>query len=118
MEGDSMLVIFKRSSKAISCAINMQKLLHNYNQDKPETDKVLLCVGIGFGEMLRIGDRDVFGAEVNASSKLGEDIAKAGEILVTGRAMKASGQFKESDFVKIDDTPPGADSAYRLIYQV
>jgi hypothetical protein len=29
------------------------------------------------------GDDDVFGAEVNAASKLGEDTAKAWEILVT-----------------------------------
>lgn len=118
MEGDSMLVIFKRASKAINCAINMQKILNSYNHDKPDTDKVLLCVGIGFGEMLRIGDRDVFGAEVNAASKLGEDTAKAGEILVTGSAMKTAGQFKETDFVKIDETPPGADSAFRLIYKL
>ena len=36
-----------------------------------------------YGEMLRIGDHDVFGAEVNAASKLGEDMAKAKQILVT-----------------------------------
>jgi class 3 adenylate cyclase len=32
--------------------------------------------------VLKIGD-DVFGDEVNLASKLGEDIAKAGEILMT-----------------------------------
>jgi len=43
----------------------------------------LLCVGIGFGDVLRIGDSDVWGREVNAASKLGEDTAKSVEILVT-----------------------------------
>jgi class 3 adenylate cyclase len=34
--------------------------------------------------VLRVGATELWGAEVNAASKLGEDIAKSGEILVTG----------------------------------
>ena len=33
--------------------------------------------------LLRIDDNEVWGAEVNAASKLGEDTARGGEILVT-----------------------------------
>ena len=116
MEGDSMLIIFKRPSKAMHCAIRMQQVLLEYNQDKSDTEKVLLCVGIGFGKMLRIGDRDVYGAEVNAASKLGEDTAEAKEILVTGSAKDAAQQFGEENFIQIDTVPPGAQSAFRLLY--
>lgn len=42
-------------------------------------------VGIGFGRVLVI-DGDLFGEEVNFASKLGEDIATAGEILFTAAA--------------------------------
>ena len=83
MEGDSMLVIFRNPRKAVDCAIAMQHAAKVYNMTKPDTEKILLCVGLGFGRVLRIGDDDVFGFEVNTASKLGEDTAKAWEILVT-----------------------------------
>lgn len=58
---------------------------------------MLLCVGIGYGRVLRIGDLDVFGAEVNAASKLGEDIAKANEVLVTQAARAAANTRNNPD---------------------
>jgi class 3 adenylate cyclase len=45
--------------------------------------------GIGFGPVLFI-DGDLFGGEVNRASKLGEDIAKAGEVLPTEAAQAAA----------------------------
>lgn len=82
-EGDSLLVIFRNVTKAMQGAVAMQRALLIYNEDKAEEEKVLLCVGIGYGKVLRIGDVDVFGHEVNTASKLGEDTAEAYEILVT-----------------------------------
>lgn len=82
-EADSLLVIFRKPEKAVHCAVAMQKLLISYNENTPLEDQVNLCVGLGYGDILRIGDSDVFGVEVNAASKLGEDTAKAEEILVT-----------------------------------
>ena len=61
VEGDSFLVIFRNVRKAIQCAITMQRTLKTYNTDKADEEKVLLCVGLGYGKMLRIGDSDVFG---------------------------------------------------------
>jgi len=69
------MLIFRTVQDAIECSIKMQKTLKEYNTDKPEHEKVLLCVGIGYGKILRIGDADIFGEEVNAASKLGEDTA-------------------------------------------
>ena len=118
LEGDSMLVIFRRASKALECSINMQRTVKEYNVGKAETDKILLCIGLGVGKVLRIGDSDVFGAEVNASSKLGEDTAKAWEILVTGNVVEAVKSLPDDGFEKIDEVPPGADSAYKTIYKL
>ena len=59
LEGDSMLVIFRRAARALDCAIAMQRTLQGYNVGKSDTERVLLCVGLGYGEMLRIGDNDV-----------------------------------------------------------
>lgn len=115
-EGDSMLVIFRRPEKAVQCAIAMNQALVGYNEGKADEDKVLLCLGLGFGRLLRIGDQDVFSNEVNAASKLGEDTAKAREILVTEavqQALAPSGQYR---FEHIDTIPPGSKAAFRLLY--
>jgi class 3 adenylate cyclase len=116
MEGDSMLVIFRTVANAIECAIDMQRAAKAYNADKPRTEQILQCVGLGYGPMLRIGDQDVFGPEVNAASKLGEDTAKAWEILVTDSVQAAAGDLPGIRFEAIAEIPPGAKSAARVIY--
>ena len=114
MEGDSMIVIFKNPKKSVECAVYMQHVLIEYNKERTDAEKILLCVGIGHGKVLRIGDDDVFGAEVNAASKLGEDTAKANEILVTDAVYNL---LKDHfSFDKIDTVPPGAKGAFKLVY--
>ncbi|OHE63697.1 MAG: adenylate cyclase [Treponema sp. RIFOXYC1_FULL_61_9] len=118
VEGDSFLVIFRNVHKALQCSIDMQRTLAEYNEGKAEEDKVLLCVGLGYGRMLRIGDAEVFGAEVNAASKLGEDTAKAHEILVTGAVREQSADFPDIAFEAIDVEIPGASSAFKVVYRL
>ncbi len=115
-EGDSLIVMFRHVNDAIRCAIAMQAATHEYNATRPAADQVLLCAGIGYGEMLRIGDTDIFGAEVNAACKLGEDIAKSGEILMTGAALASARLPPGVTSEPISDVPPGASSAVRLKY--
>jgi adenylate cyclase len=114
-EGDSMLIIFRVPDKALDCAVAMQAVCKTYNATRPESERVLLCVGIGSGPLLRIGDSDVFGAEVNAACKLGEDTARAWEILVTKPLCDA---VKDREFEPIDTVPAGTTGAFRLKYQV
>jgi adenylate cyclase len=111
IEADSLLVIFRRPERALACAQAMQRSLDAHNRSLPPEERILLCVGIGWGDVLRIGDEDVFGAEVNAASKLGEDMAKAGDILVTGSVKQACPQHRYDSFPEV---PPGADSAWKL----
>ena len=82
-EADSQLVLFKRPTVALACAFQMLAVCDQINRRRREEEKILLCFGVGHGAILRVGDADVFGREVNAASKLGEDTAKAGEVLVT-----------------------------------
>lgn len=117
-EGDSLLVLFKRPEKALLCCKRIHEVLQEYNKTKCEEEKILFCVGLGYGDILNIGFADVFGAEVNAASKLGEDIAKAWEILVTENVKKEVEKVESCKninftFSKIDFVPPGAKSAYR-----
>jgi len=115
-EGDSLLVIFRNVDRAISASIKMQKTLKAYNVDKSPEEKVLLCIGLGYGKILRIGDNDAFGAEVNAASKLGEDTATATEILVTQSVKEKANHLKGVSFHSISEIPPGTKKAYKLVY--
>ena len=112
-----MLVIFRNIRKAIDCAVRMQQSVKIYNKDREDTEKILLCIGLGFGRVLLIGDEDVFGAEVNAASKLGEDTAKAWEILVTSAVRDATMELPYVTFTHIGDIPPGASGAYKMHYK-
>lgn len=118
IEGDSMLVIFKRPERALECALAMQSTLRSYNMRKAVNEQVLLCMGMGYGDMLKIGDEDVFGAEVNAASKLGEDMAKAGEILITAALQTVLPETlieaHALHFEALPEAPPGATGAYRV----
>ena len=49
---------------------------------------VHIACGIDYGKILIVGNEDCFGDAVNRACKLGEDIAAAGEILVTQDAIK------------------------------
>jgi len=88
-EGDSFLLLFRRPDRALDCALVMQAACERYNLDRKPEDRILLCVGIGYGRVLRIGDSDVWGREVNLASKLGEDTARSHEILLTQAAKDA-----------------------------
>jgi class 3 adenylate cyclase len=124
VEGDSFLVIFRNPRKALLCSIAMQRCLADYNKGRVDEEKVLLCVGLGYGRVLRIGDADVYGAEVNAASKLGEDTAKAWEILVTGAmrdtilAGPAGDGLDGVGFDLLGEAPPGSDKAYKVSYRL
>lgn len=118
VEGDSFMAIFRKAHKGLTAAIDMQRALASYNEGRPDVEQVLLCVGLGYGHMLRIGDTDVFGAEVNAASKLGEDTAEAQEILVTGAVKEQAESLLDLRFELLDEAPPGADSAYRVHYSL
>ncbi|MBC7792206.1 MAG: adenylate/guanylate cyclase domain-containing protein [Clostridia bacterium] len=117
IEADSFLILFKRPRMAIQCAVAMQHACQQLNVRRTPEEQVLLCVGIGSGRVLKIGDIDVYGAEVNAASKLGEDTAKANEILVTKAARDATQDLVGVKFEKLDVQVPGSAENYQVIYE-
>jgi class 3 adenylate cyclase len=117
IEADSLLLLFKRPARALACAIAMQHACDRANLERTPEEKILLCIGIGFGRILRIGDKDVWGREVNAASKLGEDTAKAGEILVTDAVRVLLGDEAGLPFEDLDVPVPGSDRNYRVGYR-
>ena len=115
VEGDSFMVIFRNVHKALHASVEMQRIVRRYNADRPAVEQVLLGVGLGFGRMLRIGDADVFGVEVNSACILGETWAKGYDILVTQAVRDEAGD--EVAFEEFEHVPPGARGAYRVVYE-
>ena len=58
-EGDSLMVIYRKPDDAIRSAIAMQQRCQRHRAEQKPEDQVLLCIGIGYGDVLRIGDEDV-----------------------------------------------------------
>ena len=116
IEADSFMLIFRRPETALACALEMQRTCQLTNERRVPEDKIILCLGIGYGDILRIGDHDVWGREVNAASKLGEDTAEPDEILVTKAALDAIGDYEGVSFEQIDDDIPGSDVNFRCLY--
>jgi adenylate cyclase len=116
-EGDSLLVVFRNPRKGVECAVAMQRHLRAHNAATAAEEDILLCVGLGYGRVLKVGDDDVFGAQVNAAAKLGEDTANAWEILITGATKDAVGELDGVSFQELEQAPPGAESAWRVVYE-
>ncbi len=110
-EGDSLLVLFDAPQHAVACAHAMVQATRTANtaQRLPE-ERIEVCIGLGHGTVLCIDDQDVWGAEVNAASKLGEDTAKGGEIWVTDSLFAAVPDLPFTD----TGTLFGKRTVYRL----
>jgi adenylate cyclase len=118
-EADSLMILFKRPASALACAVEMQRACQHANQRRIPEEQMLLCVGLGTGHVLRIGDSDIYGSEVNAASKLGEDTAKANEILVTDafkQAVEGDGKKIGVTFELLDVEIPGTTKSWRARY--
>ena len=115
IEADSLLCIFRRADSAYRAAQAMHKVCVDYNADKPPEEQVLLCLGLGYGKMLRIGDSDVYSREVNAASKLGEDIAKQGETLATEAFCKEIEDHFTFRVEELTTVVPGSRHNYRIL---
>lgn len=87
-EADNCFALFDNPLTAIRAAIAMQLAFDAVNIITPKDFDIHIAIGIDYGKILIIGSDDCFGDPVNTASKLGEDIASAGEILVTQEAMQ------------------------------
>lgn len=85
-EADNCFAAFPDVLPAIQAATALNAAFFGMNLVTPDEFDIRVSVGIDYGDILLIGGPDYFGDPVNCASKLGEDTAEAGEILVTQRA--------------------------------
>jgi len=87
-EADNCFAVFPDPLSAVNAAIAMQHAFSAENLLTSEDLDIHISCGIDYGKILIVGHEDCFGDPVNRASKMGEDLAVAGEILVTKEAMQ------------------------------
>ena len=97
-EADNLFVVFPSSDLAVISARELNRAFAFANTFLPEDWDIHVSIGIGFGEVLMVDQEDMFGHEMNLASKLGEDVALAGEILLTASAYAALTSAEPASF--------------------
>jgi hypothetical protein len=96
---DDLVALFEDPGRALDAAFEMHRRVALYaEQGLAGDDPVQCCIGIGYGDVYAIGPNLAMGDEMNRASKLGEDLARGGETLVTGGVVAALCQRRDVGF--------------------
>lgn len=85
-EADNLYCLFETVKGAIKASRELIQRLDTVNLLLPEERRLYAAIGIGHGRIINVDEEDMFGDEVNLASKLGEDVAERGQILLTEAA--------------------------------
>ncbi|MDX8389120.1 MAG: hypothetical protein R8M38_01385 [Mariprofundaceae bacterium] len=100
-EADSIIARFSSVDDAVQAVLQANQALVKEKLMLNDHEPFRICTGIGYGSLLITGARgEFFGAEMNLASKLGEDRAKAGELLLTDAAFLELDKDKQSLFTR------------------
>lgn len=89
---DNCFCKFERVAPAVRAAIDINRRLAAHN-DKRATDlQIKVACGIEFGSVLVVEGGLFAGGPVNRASRLGEDVAESGEILLGEDALRDLGE--------------------------
>ena len=102
-DADNVFAVFPDAAQALRAAEAIQQQLAGQGLATTDGCSVGASIGIDVGDILLIRETDFFGDAVNIASRLGEDLAARGEILVSERAWAAAGK------------PPGYEAAEYVV---
>lgn len=82
---DNLMAVFPDVDEAVEAGVDINRALaHDLNgEGKPS---ISVAIGIDYGRFLFVANEHCYGDTVNVAFKLGEDIARSGEILITDGA--------------------------------
>jgi class 3 adenylate cyclase len=79
--GDAFLVSFTSAFAAINCAVSIRKLFFEYNDEKPENEKIKIRIGIHLGDVIEFEGR-LKGDVINIAARIQQN-TEPGEISVS-----------------------------------
>lgn len=82
--GDGALVEFASAVDAVTCAIEIQRLMREHNDDGPEDTLIRFRIGINVGDIIVDGE-DIYGDGVNVAARI-EGLAEPGGIYISRSA--------------------------------
>jgi class 3 adenylate cyclase len=85
-EADNLFCLFDTVTDAVRAAQEIIQRLRALDAVLPDDRRLYVSIGIGYGHLLNVEDKDLFGDEVNLACKLGEDVGARGQILLTSAA--------------------------------
>ena len=100
-EADNCFAWFPDVESAIDAAIGIYLATEATNRTTPEDLDIELSCGIDYGDFLLLEEGDYFGDPVNRACKLGEDLGRPGEILITQDAVKRVGESTKFRFENV-----------------
>jgi class 3 adenylate cyclase len=93
--GDSFMAVFPSATRALYCAVDIQRAFADHNRKHPETP-IKVRVGLNSGESIQ--DRsDYFGTAVNVAARIAHK-ARGGQILVSEVVRDLAGSVAEVAF--------------------
>ncbi|TAG94636.1 MAG: adenylate/guanylate cyclase domain-containing protein [Oscillatoriales cyanobacterium] len=107
-EADNIFAVFPDVKSAVQAAIDSLKHTGAVNTTLPPEMDIYLCIGIGCGDVLMLEGEDMYGSEFNLASKLGEDLAEQGEILLTDSAFEKF-EGKKQDWQRVEFSISGLE---------
>ena len=107
-EADNIFAVFPDVKSAVQAAIDSLKHTGAVNTTLPPEMDIYLCIGIGCGDVLMLEGEDMYGSEFNLASKLGEDLAEQGEILLTDVAFEKF-EGKKQDWKRVEFSISGLE---------
>lgn len=87
-EADNCFAMFDTALSAVRAAIQLNTAFDAMNVHADDPFDIRISIGMDYGDVLLTGGPDYFGDTVNRASKLGEDIAGPGEIILTEAAFE------------------------------
>ena len=89
-EADNLFAVFDGPRAGLSFATAFVARCEEDNRPRPAEEQIHISMGIDHGEIL-LREDDFFGGAVNLASKLGEDLARSREILLTRTVVEMAG---------------------------
>lgn len=83
IDGDSFIIVCDNVDNGIDMILEYRKRLSETDMTK----NLSINWGVGYGDIIEL-ESDAFGLELNLSAKIGEDVGKNGQILLTSNAVK------------------------------
>jgi class 3 adenylate cyclase len=115
-EADNIFAVFKSVESAVECADQILFTVRAANEPLPAADEIDVSLGLGYGEVIQVGENDLFGDEMNLACKLGEDLAERHELLLTPAARQALEDTDRWHFEAAEYSISGLNlHAFRLI---